>query len=54
MTKEDKGRKKIEPPFDSSPDIRHTYGMSDKGDFSRIIYPLKICEIFTLICFDVV
>ena len=47
MSKEDKDRKKIEPPFDSSPSIKHTHGMSDEGDFSRIIEPLKICEIFT-------
>jgi len=54
MPKEDKGRKKIEPPFDSSPDIKHTHGMSDEGDFSRKIDPLKICEIFTHICFVMV
>ena len=47
MPKEDKGRKKIEPSFDSSPNVRHTHGMSDEGDFSRTKSPLKICEIFT-------
>jgi hypothetical protein len=40
-----------EYPVDLSPNIRHTHGMSDEGDFSRITEPLKICEIFTPIYF---
>ena len=41
------GTKLRENPTDLSPNIRHTHGMSDEGDFSRIIDSLKICEIFT-------
>jgi hypothetical protein len=37
----------MENPTNLSPIVRHTHGMSDEGDLSRIIDPLKICEIFT-------
>jgi hypothetical protein len=36
-----------ENPMDLSPNVRHTQGLSDEGDFSRITDCLKICEIFT-------
>ncbi|MFN9380942.1 MAG: hypothetical protein ACK6BQ_13445, partial [Bacteroidota bacterium] len=40
-----------ENPTDLLPIVRHTRGMSDEGDFSRIKGRLKICRIFTPICY---